>query len=138
VAIVIAQAEIRIPVNSDADIVTARQQGRMLAQQAGFNGSDLTVISTAISEVARNIVEHAKSGEVLLTVIKECDKEGLRVVARDNGPGIPDISLAMQDGYSTGLGLGLGLPGSRRLMDEFEITSALGQGTTVIMKKWKR
>ncbi|OFV94263.1 MAG: serine/threonine protein kinase [Gammaproteobacteria bacterium RIFCSPLOWO2_02_FULL_56_15] len=132
------KAEIHIPINSDADIVTARQQGRELAQQAGFNGSDLTVISTAISEVARNIVEHARSGEIVLSVANGPGRSGLVVVARDHGPGILDISLAMQDGYSTGKGLGLGLPGTRRLMDEFEITSKPGAGTTVTMKKWRR
>lgn len=129
--------ETHIPINGDADIVTARQQGRMMAQQAGFEGSDLTVISTAISEVARNIVEHALSGEIILTVIGG-SRYGLMVVARDDGPGIADISLAMQDGYSTGKGLGLGLPGTRRLMDEFTITSEPGAGTTVILKKWRR
>ena len=132
------KAEILIPINSDADIVTARRQGRELAQQAGFNGSDLTVISTAISEVARNIVEHALSGEIVLKVLEDAPRPGLVVVARDRGPGIEDISLAMQDGYSTGKGLGVGLPGARRLMDEFEITSKPGNGTTVTMKKWRR
>jgi len=131
------QAEIRIAVNSDLDIVTARQHGRLLAQQSGFDGSDLTVISTAISEIARNIVEHAQSGEITLCIVKEGAKEGISVVVEDNGPGIPDIALAMQDGYSTGRGLGLGLPGSRRLMDEFEITSKTGEGTRVSMKKWR-
>jgi len=133
-----AKAEIHISINTDSDIVTARQQGRALAQETGFNGSDLTVISTAISEVARNIVEHATSGEIVLRVVNDVPHPGLVVVARDNGPGIPDISLAMQDAYSTGKGLGLGLPGSRRLMDEFEIVSEVGRGTTVTMKKWSR
>ena len=116
----------------------ARQQGRALAHQAGFNGSELTVIPTAISEVARNIVEHATSGEIILRIVSDPPHPGLVVVARDDGPGIPDISLALQDGYSTGKGLGLGLPGSRRLMDEFEIFSKVGVGTTVTMKKWIR
>ena len=131
-----ALAEIHIPVKSDLDIDTTRQQGRTLARQAGFNGCDLTVISTAISEVARNIVEHANSGEIVLSIVVDGTKEGIRVVAEDHGPGIPDIALAMQDGYSTGKGLGLGLPGSRRLMDEFEIASETGHGTVVNMKKW--
>ncbi len=109
-----------------------------MALQAGFEGSDLTVISTAISEVARNIVEHAVSGEIIITVAYNPTKTGLSVIARDEGPGIADISLAMQDGYSTGKGLGLGLPGTRRLMDEFTITSQPGVGTTVTMKKWRR
>jgi serine/threonine-protein kinase RsbT len=131
------KTEVHIPVNSDADIVTARQQGRAMAMQVGFESLDITVISTAISEVARNIVEHARSGEIVIGLIYNASKTGLSVVARDEGPGIPDIALAMQDGYSTGKGLGLGLSGARRLMDEFAITSRPGVGTTVTMKKWR-
>lgn len=131
-------SEIRVPINSDVDIVTARQQGRTLAQRAGFNGTDLTVISTAISEIARNIVEHALPGELTITTTNEAGKVGIVVVARDQGPGISDVARAMQDGYSTGRGLGLGLPGARRLMDEFEVVSSPGKGTTVTMKKWRR
>lgn len=130
--------ESRVPITSDMDIVVARQQGRSLAERTGFTGSDLTVIATAISEVARNILEHANKGEILLRSIQQSGKSGIAVVAYDEGPGIPDIALAMQDSYSTGRGLGLGLPGTRRLMDEFEIVSKVGKGTTVTMKKWKR
>jgi serine/threonine-protein kinase RsbT len=133
-----ADTEILVPIQSSADIVTARQRGRELAQQIGFSGSDLTVISTAVSEIARNIVEHAKVGEVMFQTVREGSRAGLTIIARDNGPGIENISLAMQDAYSTGKGLGLGLPGSKRLMDEFEIVSVLGRGTTVTMRKWKR
>lgn len=129
---------IRLPVGSDADIVTARQEGRALAIQLGFSGSDLTVIATAISELARNIVVFAKRGEIALDVVRRGSKRGIEVVARDNGPGIPDIAQAMQDGYSTGNGLGIGLPGTKRLMDEFEIVSEVGKGTIVTMKKWVR
>jgi serine/threonine-protein kinase RsbT len=128
--------EERIPINTDADIVTARQHGRTLAAQAGFSGSDLTLIATAISELARNIIDYAKRGEIILSDVRQNERHGIVVVARDNGPGIPDIEKAMQDGFSTGKGLGLGLPGTRRLMDEFEIDSALGKGTTVRTKKW--
>jgi len=128
--------EIRVPIDSEADIVTARQHGRALAAQIGFSGSDLTLIATAISEVARNIVAYAKRGEVLLTHTGQGSKRGIVVVARDEGPGIPDIALALQDGYSTSRGLGLGLPGARRLMDEFDIVSQAGKGTTIVMKKW--
>jgi serine/threonine-protein kinase RsbT len=131
-------ADVRIPINSDADIVTARQQGRALATEAGLSGSALTVIATAISEVARNIVAYAGRGEIILKVIEDGARRGLVVVARDEGPGIADIALAMQDGYSTSRSLGLGLPGARRLMDEFEIVSEVGKGTTVTMTKWKR
>jgi len=130
--------EIHVPISSDADIVIARQQGRALAERIGFTGSNLAVVATAISEVARNIVEYAKRGEIVLKGVNQGGRQGLTVMARDQGPGIPDIALAMQDGYSTAKGLGLGLPGARRLMDEFEIISKVGRGTTVTMKKWVR
>ncbi len=130
--------EKRVPIRSDADIVVARQEGRALAAKVGFLGSDLTVIATAISEVARNIVQYAREGEIVLLALNEGAKRGLLVVAQDQGPGIPDIEKAMQDGFSAGGSLGLGLPGARRLMDEFELTSRLGNGMTVTMKKWTR
>lgn len=133
-----AESEIRVAIRSDADIITARQQGRSLAARTGFSGSDLTILATAISEVARNIVEYAGQGEITFRFVQQGSKCGIVVTARDEGPGIRDISQAMQDGYSTGRGLGLGLPGARRLMDEFEIASKAGRGTTVTMKKWMR
>jgi serine/threonine-protein kinase RsbT len=122
----------------DGDIVEARRKGRELAQQIGFSGSDLTIIATAISEIARNIVVYADRGEISLSVADNGGRRGILVIARDEGPGIPDIERAMRDGYSTGNSLGLGLPGARRLMDDFEIISAVGEGTTVTMRKWKR
>lgn len=131
-------SETRVPVEHDADIVAARQKGRELAVQAGFSGSDLTIIATAISEVARNIIVYAVRGEIVLSLAQQGGKRGIVVVAQDAGPGIPDIAQAMQDGFSTGKSLGLGLPGAKRLMDEFEIASAVGKGTTVTMKKWTR
>ena len=112
--VTLVKSEVRVPIDSGADILTARLQGRQLAADAGFNNSDLTVIATAISEVARNIVQYARKGEIILGVVQDGNKRGLRVEARDDGPGIPNIELAMQDGYSTGGGLGLGLPGTRR------------------------
>lgn len=130
--------ELRVPISSDADVVTARQEGRALAAPLGFSTSELTLIATAISEVARNILLYAGRGEILLKLVVEGARRGILVVARDEGPGIPDVDQAMQDGYSTTRGLGLGLPGARRLMDEFAITSAAGSGTTVTMKKWVR
>ncbi|MBI4420417.1 MAG: anti-sigma regulatory factor [Gemmatimonadetes bacterium] len=130
--------ETLVPVSSDVDIVTARQKGRELAARAGFSEGDQTVIAAAISELARNIVMYAKRGEVQLTLQNDGEREGLIVVARDQGPGIADLPRAMQDGYSTSGGLGLGLPGARRLMDDFEIHSQRGTGTTVTMKKWRR
>ena len=130
--------EIRVPIDSDVDIVVARQQGRALAAPLGFSGVDLTLIATAISEVARNIVVYAKRGEIVLSLANQGSRRGIVVVARDDGPGIPDLAQAMQDGYSTSRGLGLGLPGAKRLMDEFEIISQPGKGTTIVMKKWGR
>jgi len=129
--------ERRVPIDRDVDIVTARQLGRELAAEAGFTGSDLTLIATAISEVARNIVVYAERGEIRLGRTDRNGREGIEVVAADEGPGIPDIQQAMQDGFSTGRSLGLGLPGARRLMDEFEIVSEVGKGTVVTMRKWR-
>ena len=128
----------RILIDRDGDVVTARQKGREMALLAGFSGSDLTIIATAISEIARNIVVYARRGEMLMSQVQQGAKRGLLVVARDEGPGIADIEQAMRDGFSTGKSLGLGLPGARRLMDEFEIVSEMGKGTVVTMKKWTR
>jgi len=102
----------------------------------GFDGSDLTLIATAISEVARNIVDHAKRGEILIEPFQQNGKHGMLIVARDEGPGIPNVAQAMQYGYSTRKGLGVGLPGAKWLMDEFEVDSKVGKGTTITMKKW--
>ena len=129
--------EIRVAINSDQDIVTARQKGRALAMEAGFSTGDATLIATAISELARNIVSYARKGEITLKIVNASVRQGILIVASDNGPGIPDIRQAMRDGFSTSGSLGLGLPGVRRLMDEFEITSQPGKGTTVAVKKWK-
>jgi serine/threonine-protein kinase RsbT len=130
--------EARVVIASDPDIVTARQRGRELATQLSLPSSDLTLVAAAISELARNILIYATQGEIRLGLVQERGRHGLVVVAHDEGPGIPDLAQAMQDGYSTGGGLGLGLPGAKRLMDEFEIISVVGKGTTVTMKKWKR
>jgi RNA polymerase sigma factor (sigma-70 family) len=130
--------ETRVSISTNADVVVARQQGRKVAARAGFTATELAVIATAISEVARNIVKFAKRGEVTVSVVNENDRTGVTVVARDAGPGIPDVRRAVQDGYSTYGGLGLGLPGANRLMDEFEIISEVGKGTTVTMTKWQR
>jgi serine/threonine-protein kinase RsbT len=122
---------------TEADIVAARQKGRALALGIGFSPGDATLIATAISELARNIVTYAKRGEIRLIPIELNGKHGLTVVAKDEGAGIPDIRQALQDGYSTAGRLGLGLPGVKRLMDEMEIISAVGVGTTVTAKKWR-
>ena len=128
--------EVHVQVSSDADVVEARERGRELSARLGFSSIDLTLIVTAISEVARNILLYAKEGEITIRLDHEDGQDGIVVVARDSGPGIPDLELAMRDSYSTGNGLGLGLPGARRLMDEFEIDSEVSKGTTVVMKKW--
>ncbi len=125
-----------VPIGNGLDIVAARQKGRALALDLGFNSADATLVAAAISEVARNIVEYAKTGEILLQPLNNGGHHGLRVIARDRGPGIRDLAQAMQYGYSTSRGLGVGLPGARQLMDEFDIKSELGVGTTVTMKKW--
>jgi serine/threonine-protein kinase RsbT len=130
--------EFRLLILSEHDILTARQRGRELAEDVGFAGSELTIFATAISEIARNIVQYAQRGEITIEVVRDGDRPGIVVVARDEGPGIPDIEQAMRDGYSTGRSLGLGLPGARRLMDEFHLQSEPGHGTTVTMKKWVR
>lgn len=126
-----------MPIKSDTDIVAARQEGRALASLLGFSSTEATLVATAISELARNIVLYAKRGEVIFRLVEEKGKRGLLVEAHDDGPGIPDIRRALSDGHSTSGGLGLGLPGVRRLMDEFEIVSEVGKGTRVTVKKWK-
>lgn len=128
--------QMRIPITADPDIVTARQATRELAARLGLPKSELTTLATAVSELARNIVRFADEGEIVVDLIEEHGRRGIRVVARDVGPGIPDITAAMQDGFSTYNGLGIGLPGARRLSDEFEIASTAGRGTTVTMIKW--
>ena len=130
--------EIRVAIHSDQDIVSARQEGRALATRLGFSGVGATFIATAISELARNILAYAGKGEIILQATHGSSREGILVVASDNGPGIRDIPQALRDGFSTSGSLGLGLPGVRRLMDEFEIRSQPGRGTTVSVKKWKK
>lgn len=135
------EADSQTQINSAVDIVTARQRGRALALELGFNGADVTLIAAAISEVARNIVDHAKCGEILMSSVlngQHGTRCGIQIIARDQGPGIRDVAQAMQYGYSTRKGLGVGLPGAKWLMDEFDIASELGRGTTITMRKWKR
>jgi serine/threonine-protein kinase RsbT len=124
-----------VPIVTELDIVIARQQGRALAARLGFSPGDLALVATAISELARNIIQYAKRGEIVLRLVED-NPRGIVVIARDQGPGIADLERAMQDGFSTGGGLGLGLPGAKRLMDEFEVVSEVGKGTTVTIKKW--
>ena len=128
--------ETRVPIKQGGDIITARQQGRALAAQLGFSSADQTLIATAISEMARNILVYAKTGEIILRPQQD-GRAGIVIIARDEGPGISDINRALQNGYSTSGSLGMGLPGTKRIMDEFSIDSDVGRGTTVTMKKWK-
>jgi serine/threonine-protein kinase RsbT len=130
--------EVRVSIEREADIVLARQAGRQLAASLGFSTTDQTLIATAISEVARNIVVYAQHGEIVLMETSDAGRVGIQVIATDQGPGIDNKDLAMRDGYSTKNSLGLGLPGARRLMDDFALESEVGRGTTVTMKKWKR
>jgi serine/threonine-protein kinase RsbT len=130
--------ETEMPIRSDLDVLKARQSGKELAAALRFSNSERTIIATAISEIARNTVLYAKGGRIVLTLIQQGQRRGIQVVAQDQGPGIPDLGLAMQDGYTTSQGLGIGLPGARRLMDEFDIVSEVGKGTIITMKKWER
>ena len=131
------QGEGRIRIAADEDVVLARQRGRELAAAAGFSQTDATLIATAISELVRNILAYAGNGEIELARVRQNGREGVVVVAADSGPGIGDLDAAMQEGFSTAGGLGMGLPGARRLVDEFDIVSEVGRGTTVTLKKWR-
>jgi serine/threonine-protein kinase RsbT len=131
------EAEVRVAITTDADLVTARAEGRAMAERLGFPRPDPTLIATAISEVARNIVVHVGSGEIVLRPFEDAHRYGVIVIAKDEGPGIRDVNAALRDDYSGKGGLGLGLPGARRLMDDFEIASSADSGTTVTMRKWR-
>ena len=133
-----APCQIRVPIDSDGDIIIARQKGRALAAELGFSTTDVVRIATAISELARNVLSYAESGEIKLEALNSRSRCGLAIVVMDRGPGIADVEQAMQDAYSTSGGLGMGLPGVRRLMDEFKIESSVGEGTTVSATKWCR
>jgi serine/threonine-protein kinase RsbT len=134
----VSAEEIRVAIKSDQDIVVARQKGRLMATDLGFSMGDATLIATAISELARNIVSYAHKGQITLKMVNGLNRQGIAVIASDDGPGILDIRQALRDGFSTSGSLGLGLPGVRRLMDEFEIASEPGRGTKVTVKKWRQ
>ena len=127
-----SSVRVRIPIANDADVATAGEQGRRLASRLDFSPTDITVIATAILEVARNVLTYAQRGDLMLHLIQRRGRLGLAVVARDKGPGIPDVAQALRDGK------GLGLASVRRLMDEFRVRSEPGRGTTVTMRKWTR
>lgn len=130
--------EILIPILTDMDIVAARQSGRKLATELGFSQTDTTLIATAISELTRNIILYASQGELVLRPLQRQDTKGIMVIARDRGPGIENVQQVMRMGFSTSGSLGLGLPGVSRLMDDFNIDSQPGSGTTITVQKWKR
>ena len=131
------EGEIRLSIETDADLVIARAEGRALAQRLGFRPPDPTLIATAISELARNLVVHVGHGEIIMRPLLDDRRYGMLVIVRDEGEGIPDVDAALGLGHASRGGLGLGLPGARRLMDEFEVESELGRGTTVTMRKWR-
>jgi serine/threonine-protein kinase RsbT len=128
----------QVVIATEGDIVAARQTVRALASEIGFNATDVTRIVTAASELARNIFQYAGKGAMHWRRVQKEGHSGLELKFQDDGPGIPDTDLAMEEGYSSGRGLGLGLPGARRLMDEMEIQSHSGRGTTVIVRKWRK
>jgi serine/threonine-protein kinase RsbT len=128
--------DVVVAIDSADDIVAARQAGRELARHLDFSLTDVTMIATAISEVARNISKYAGRGRIRIAIAQHNGRQALMVQAADDGPGIADTERALEDGFSTSSGLGLGLPGSKRLMDDFDLQSTLGAGTTVTMWKW--
>jgi serine/threonine-protein kinase RsbT len=130
--------EMRTTIYSETDVVISRQNARELAAASGFGLTDQVAIATAVSELARNIFEYAKTGEVVLRRVNADGVQGIIVIAQDEGPGIKDVGRVLQGGYSTSGGLGLGVSGTRRLMDDFEIVTEVGKGTTITTKKWRR
>ncbi|MCM2276744.1 MAG: anti-sigma regulatory factor [Oligoflexia bacterium] len=126
-----------LAIEGERDIVSARERVRDAARGLGFSAVELTLLATAVSEIARNIIEYAGHGTISLRLSDSGRNPGIEVVAEDRGPGIENIELALQDGYSTRRSLGMGLPGARRLVDEFQIESTVGKGTRVILRKWK-
>jgi serine/threonine-protein kinase RsbT len=134
-----AESATVIAIESDSDVVAARQRARELAAELELSSTDQTLLATAISEVARNITTYARRGQVAVSIVEDGrGRRGIRVVASHQGPGSEDVERAMQDGYTTGGGLGLGLPGARRLVDDFVLDSEPGRGTTVTLVKWSR
>ncbi len=132
-----ASRPVSLPIAGEIDIMKARQEVRLQAQALGFSLVDQIRIATAVSELARNIVNYAVKGNIDIEAAENGARKGIRIVCRDEGPGIPDIGLAMKEGYTTGKGLGYGLPGAKRLVDQFEIWSEAGKGTKVTIIKWR-
>ena len=141
--VTVAGSEERVAIRGEDDIVFARQRARELARSLGFGAVDQSRIATAVSELTRNVVRYATNGEGearirLLAADEDRVARGIEVVVADEGPGIPDLEVALREGFTSGLGLGMGLPGTRRLMDEMEVSSAVGSGTTIVIRKWRR
>ncbi|HCL90790.1 MAG TPA: ATP-binding protein [Candidatus Atribacteria bacterium] len=128
--------EKNIKIHGEADIAETSFEGKLSAETAGFRQSEQYMIATVISELARNIFIYALRGEIIIKIIEKNNKKGLEIIAQDNGPGIKDIGQAMKDNFSTSEGLGLGLPGVKRIMDEFVITTKAGAGTKIMVRKW--
>ncbi len=126
-----------VPIRSSSDVVLVRQRVRAFCVEQNIGLVDQTKIVTAASELGRNTLEHGGGGEALLESLQEAGRSGIRLTFRDTGPGIADLALAMQDGYTSGKGMGLGLSGSKRLMQEFDIESEPGRGTVVTVARWK-
>ncbi|MGB9634671.1 MAG: anti-sigma regulatory factor [Chloroflexaceae bacterium] len=124
-------------IRSDLDIVIARTMARDMARTLGFSAIDQARIATAVSELARNIYLYAGTGTVTVREVEKLGRKGIEIVCEDQGPGIPDIDLVMQDGYTTSRGMGMGLPGAKRLMDDFSIQSQVGVGTKIVLRKWR-
>lgn len=124
-----------LSLNTDKDLVKIREYGRSLAASMGFSENNQTAVSTALSEICRNVLEYADSGEVTIEP-GESERRCILITVKDEGPGIEDVNRALQEGYSSGMGLGIGLPGAKRIMDRFEIKTSAGEGTTIRMCKW--
>ena len=128
---------VSVRISSDADLVDARAEARALADRLGFSRTDATLIATAVSEIGRNIIVHAGNGGIEMTPLFDETKYGIKVVATDSGPGIRDPETALENGYAGRGGLGLGLPGVRRLVDEFRIETEIDKGTAITLIKWR-
>ncbi|MFZ0704033.1 MAG: anti-sigma regulatory factor [Candidatus Korobacteraceae bacterium] len=127
----------QLPLQTSSDVVMARQRVRQFAIELRFSLVDQTKLVTAASELARNALDHGQGGQMSIEVINGLSRTGLKLVFEDHGPGIPDIEAALKDGFSTGSGMGLGLGGSKRLVNEFAIESVVGKGTKVTVVRWK-
>lgn len=127
---------LRVQIRDESDLTVVRRHVRESASREGLSGTAIEALATAVTELARNVLDHAAGGSLQIGPARQDGRRGVVVTVSDLGPGIPDIAKAMQDGYSTRHGLGLGLPGARSLVDEFRIESEVGRGTTITLWKW--